>query len=472
MRKNYSLLKFNNNKGVVLILTYLLIVTLSILGMAFFARTLGEKRVSSVEKDSITAFNMAEAGLARAIAYLRAHTPSPLNTQPVDPFSGTQTICAEPNLNNCTNTTATKGSYLVSIDPFDDNSSHPESSKFTISVKGTSNQTSRAITTTVMTDNFSRFAYFSDTEHFGQGWSRTPVWFIGVDQIWGPTHTNGHFHISGNPIFYSETASTDNFITYYHGGPPDDNPQFLGGLTLGKDAIVMPHQAIALHNAAVTGGIVYNNNTAIVLNSSGTMNVTNSQVNCNPCNNVALPANHALYVSGGDLSVSGTLSGSLTVGSNRNIIITNNILYNQVPTGSVLCNDGTGRVCSDTASDMLGIIAEKQVIVSSSAPYNLEIDASIMSMDSSFLVEDWQYGPAKGTLKVFGGIIQDQRGPVGTFNSSTNTVQSGYAKRYIYDSRFTTSPPLYFPETGDYLKLAWYEIELDVFVKMYLQNRN
>ncbi|MEW6009168.1 MAG: hypothetical protein AB1629_06010 [Candidatus Omnitrophota bacterium] len=469
--------RLNNNKGFIMILTYLLIVVLFLLGVAFFSRSASEKKISSVDKDNVLAFDAAEAGLNRSIIYLRANTPSPSLDAPFDPFSGAQTLCAEPSLTNCTNTTTAKATYLITIDPSDDNDQHPTSSKFTITSKGTSGQLSRTVTTVVQTDNFARFAYFSDTEHYGVGWWRTPVWFITSDSIWGPSHTNGHYHISGSPSFYDVAASGDDFVTYYHGGPPidapsvggfvaimDDNGNIIDGFTKGATPIPMPNQAIELHNAAVQGGQVYNGDTTVVLNSNGTMNVTNTQANCNPCNNVALPTNHALYVSGGNLTVSGTLNGSLTVGSNRNIIIPDNVRYNTLPSGSTFCpegntiaNDGTGRQCLANATDMLGVIAEKEVVVSSSAPSNLEIDASIMAMDRSFSVQNWNTVAPKGTLKVFGGIIQDQRGPVGTFNSSTNTVQTGYSKSYIYDSRFTTAPPLYFPQTGDYLNLVWQE---------------
>jgi Tfp pilus assembly protein PilX len=477
-----SLNNLKNNKGFILILTYLLIVTLAILGTAFFSRSTSERKIANVDKDNILAANIAEAGINRVIAYLRVNQPSADLDAPFDPFSGTQTLCAEASLSNCASSTSASGTYSASIDPADDNHQHPTSSRFTITVTATVGQISRTLSTIVQTDNFARFAYFSDNEHYGKG-ERHPVWFISGDTITGPTHTNGHFHIAGSPVFNDRVASVDDYLTYYHTPPnptsPPDNPQFLGGLTLGTEPINMPNQAIALHTASVQGGMVLNGDSIIVLNSNGTMKITNSQYStqhaCNPCDGVALPTNNALYVSGGNLTLSGTLSGSLTVGTNRDIIINDNVKYSKVPLNSTFCpagsvdnvtlaNDGSGRLCSSSAST-LGIVAEKQVIVSSSAPYNVEIDGSIMAMDRSFMVENWNLDSDsgtggiqhKGTLKIFGGIIQNQRGPVGTFNSETNSISTGYSKNYIYDSRFAASPPPYFPQTGDYLKLVWQE---------------
>jgi hypothetical protein len=76
-----------------------------------------------------------------------------------------------------------------------------------------------------------------------------------------------------------------------------------------------------------------------------------------------------------------------------------------------------------------------------------------MALNTSFMLNNWWVGPAKGTLTVFGGIIQDERGPVGTFSGSTKV--SGYSKNYEYDTRLLNSPPPFVPTTGDYITLSW-----------------
>jgi hypothetical protein len=92
-------------------------------------------------------------------------------------------------------------------------------------------------------------------------------------------------------------------------------------------------------------------------------------------------------------------------------------------------------------------------MISSGAPTNLRIDASIMALNTSFMLTNWWVGPAKGTLTVFGGIIQKERGPVGTFSGTTKV--SGYSKNYQYDTRLLNSPPPFVPTTGDYITLSW-----------------
>ena len=54
-------------------------------------------------------------------------------------------------------------------------------------------------------------------------------------------------------------------------------------------------------------------------------------------------------------------------------------------------------------------------------------------------------------------IIQNKRGPIGTFNPSTNTPTSGYTKDYHYDPRMAVDPPPFFPTTGEYDVHSWQE---------------
>jgi len=78
-----------------------------------------------------------------------------------------------------------------------------------------------------------------------------------------------------------------------------------------------------------------------------------------------------------------------------------------------------------------------------------------MALNTSFMVDNWSGVGPKGTLTVYGGIIQHNRGPVGTFNGSTGQKISGYSKDYSYDSRLLNAPPPFLPTTGDYVTLSW-----------------
>jgi hypothetical protein len=73
---------------------------------------------------------------------------------------------------------------------------------------------------------------------------------------------------------------------------------------------------------------------------------------------------------------------------------------------------------------------------------NVQIDAAIMALNHSFMVDNYFCGGPIGTLEVNGTIIQKYRGPVG--QSSSGTVVNGYIKDYNYDDRLKTRQPPHF----------------------------
>jgi len=175
--------------------------------------------------------------------------------------------------------------------------------------------------------------------------------------------------------------------------------------------------------------------------------------------------NGVLYVDGtiGNLkSVAGQgLKGKLTIASDSTITIGDNLLYNtrvndpncfDVPTGTF-----------PAIPDSLGLVSEGNIMVADGAPHNMEINAIMMALGTSFYYEGWKYN-MQGDLIVHGSFIQDQRGPVGTFNSWGKV--SGYTKDYNFDTRMSIGNPNlgqaippYFPTTGKYIKLYWKEVD-------------
>ena len=69
---------------------------------------------------------------------------------------------------------------------------------------------------------------------------------------------------------------------------------------------------------------------------------------------------------------------------------------------------------------------------------NMKIFASLFAFDGSFMVDSYNTGSSSGQLFVFGSIMQNYRGPVGTFNPSTGQIVTGYYKTYAYDPRILT----------------------------------
>ena len=226
-------------------------------------------------------------------------------------------------------------------------------------------------------------------------------------------------------------------------------------------------------------GCLYTGPTTITLNAAGTMDVTSpgtlsTNAGCGPGAGRNLPQNGVVYVQNvpagadpnhsncsgnaciGDVNVSGTLNGQLTIASMDDINITGNLTYHQYPGGD----------------DVLGLVADNDVAVvhaaNATVQDDLTIDAAIMSLNHSFYVQNWASGtngacsgthpcavPGVHSLIINGVITQEFRGPVGTFNGNPPVLATGYNKRYTYDSRLKyLSPPFFLTPTQS----AWERI--------------
>lgn len=318
------------------------------------------------------------------------------------------------------------------------------------------------------------------------------------DSVDGPFHTNDRWRISGSPTWYGDVSGSAIDLDFYTGS---GSPNFLGGDPFYQAPLEMPPSNSALKDVATFDGCVYTGPTSIIMQSNGTLRIDSPYTrSANPgCGTfsgsgndapqtVALPGNGVIYVQAipastsdpnytsgcpfgdnglgypvsyssggrfyadddetdyscrdGDAFVEGTLDGRLTVATENDVVITWHLLY-----------QGT--------DDMLGLIANDFVQIyhpvdrsQSTSRENMQarpnhnqefrnpqINAAILSVSHSFLVQDWAYGDnGLGTIDLNGAIAQIYRGPVGTFSGSTQV--SGYDKDYDYDERLRyTNPP-------------------------------
>lgn len=432
-----------NRRGAALIATYMVVAVLLAFGGFVIDVSNDQNKTVNAFKKQEQAINIAEAGLDRALFWIRSQGTPGSGNIPEQDFPPTGTPI---------------GRYSVvytKLGPL--SGGDPNMVRYQVQSTGTVGTVSQTITNYLRTDNYARYIWFTDSESY-QG---SNVWFWDQDHLNGPTHTNGHFNIKGNPIFGGAVRSVDGYIRYYNNGtninssnlsnPDYDVPVFGGTVTLGSESINMPTQAVNLRAASTaSGGLRLIGNTTVLLNSDGTMNVTNPARGWNNYNR-SLPANGAIFVDSSidsrgrrvlsNLNISGVLSGRLTVGASGDIIITNSIAYANDP------------MTNPASTDILGIVSEGDVMISKNAPSNLEVDASIMALNTSFMLEEWWRNGAREDLSVFGGIIQKQRGPVGTFSGTTKV--SGYSKDYNYDERLLITPPPFVPTTDDYITLTW-----------------
>ena len=174
-----------------------------------------------------------------------------------------------------------------------------------------------------------------------------------------------------------------------------------------------------------------------------------------------------IYVSG-NVAISGTLRGQVTVAATGNIVIADDMRYATDP--------GAG-----TCADMLGMFAGNDVVVADNTLNSPQrpgnglnyrtyddtqdefIQGVVLALDQ-FTVENYNGGSTnaepcggvqagRGCLYLTGGIIQESRGPVGLTNGS------GYIKRYAYDQCVLGNPPPYFPTTGHFARGRQFEVD-------------
>jgi hypothetical protein len=339
------------------------------------------------------------------------------------------------------------------------------------------------------------------------------IYFTTGDTINGPLHTNDTISVNGSPRFNAKVTTgftgtlscppNPAFTYRWHGRSGcADTPQFQTGDPEPVALLTMPASNTAIKaetNRPAKTGCLYNGPTRIVLNANGTMDVTSpftdpggAYASCLGTG-VALPANGVIYVQNvpvtqttpnpvcstpgqnelgypipadvttyqctvGDVFLSGTLRGRLTIAAENNIVVVADTTY---------ASSGPG------SSDLLGLIANQfvqvyhpvnaggQNLADSRNPTNFfqdpRIDAAILALGHSFIVQNYDRGAALGTITVNGAIAQKWRGPVGTFGGSS----TGYLKDYNYDVRlqFSSPPHAATLSSASFRVIQWAEIQ-------------
>ena len=303
---------------------------------------------------------------------------------------------------------------------------------------------------TLTLGRFSEFAFYSQIEN--------NLYWITGDTCWGPLHSQQRLNVSGSPVFMSK-VTTKNGINKGN----NDNPVFNGGYTTGVN-ISLPADFTPLKIDATSAGKVWSNSDIYIeFRGDGKIVVRNGSWTATPTtyNSLsALSSNGVLLCDNGNLHIKGKVSGKMTIGatgssgaSKGNVYVDSSITYAHNP----LLPDG--HTTDESCPDMLGIISDNNVIVSNNTnnANGVTIHGSIMARKGGLTAENYNQGSPRGTLTVVGGIQQNNREPVGTFNSSTNQIQTGYQKNYKFDKRFASAYPPSYPQREKFNVLSWYD---------------
>ena len=296
------------------------------------------------------------------------------------------------------------------------------------------------------------------------------IFFIGSDDVNGPLHTNDALLVcNGTPDFgrtFADAIEVSSPPQGWYAGPPQgqsscngSHPDFIGQFRTNAPVLTPPQTNAQLKTLAQPG-YSFTGQTRIQLSG------TQMRINGGPL--VPIPANGVVYIANGSCSssynpytvtypansgcgnvlVRGTYSGLLTIAAENDVIVDDDLIR--------------------TGNGMLGLIANNFVRVfhpfstqtgrgscgsgsnGSGSQTNLRIDAAILAIQHSFIVDHYDCGNSLGTLTVNGAIGQKYRGAVGTFGGSSG--DTGYIKNYNYDDRLKYVSP---PHFLDPVESAW-----------------
>jgi hypothetical protein len=182
-----------------------------------------------------------------------------------------------------------------------------------------------------------------------------------------------------------------------------------------------------------------------------------------------------IYVEG-DVVISGRLRGRVTLAATGQIIVGDDLTYVTDP-GLGTCVDlmgifgGTDVLIADNPLNAAGqALQQANPVVNTWYTFDDTSDefvhGVVLALDN-FTVEDYNTGATqaqacggpvwgRGCLFLSGGIIQKQRGAVGTI---VNPGGTGYVKRYSYDKCAAKEPPPYFPTTGHFIRSQDYPVD-------------
>jgi len=287
--------------------------------------------------------------------------------------------------------------------------------------------------------------------------------FVAGDVLTGPVHSNDAILIDGNPGPTFTNALTEsswpanatpapsNPTNPYRVRTAGSVPNPAGYPPVYRPPILAPPDNSAIQTTAAGGGCLYRGATDVVLNANGTMTVTSpygtpSSPGC-VGTSVPLPANGVLYATAstsgtcpskelpggypedkeyyasydchaGDVFIKGVLHGRLTVAAENTITVVGNTTYLDKSASStdvlgLISNNAvriyhpygtpcTGYGANGSCNKFSSTYQDLPVPGTGSAPLgSIEVDAAIMSVKSSFYVQNFSYGNSLGTLTVF-----------------------------------------------------------------------
>ena len=301
--------------------------------------------------------------------------------------------------------------------------------------------------------NFSEYAYYSTYERSSPSSTGT-IWWTGKDTVWGPFHTQDRLNVALHPSFLGKHTSHKGSINYQT-NKTTDSPIITGIYEPGKNLEIPPQAVENLEAAADDDGLKFKDKDTLYLVFDRD-SLRYKYNYSNKYTTLYLPdaaPNGLIYAKDMVVRLKGIVKGRYTLGCSSStsstgkgtIWLDDNIVYDTDP------------MVDPNSTDLFGIIAENYVWITENAANknSIDIQASVFSEKWGFGAYNYKDRPVSGDINLLGGIQQNYRQPVGTF--SGNTIKSGFTKQYRYDWRLAFMSPPFYPGTGGFKIVSWFE---------------
>ena len=268
------------------------------------------------------------------------------------------------------------------------------------------------------------------------------------DTVNGPIHFNNKLTTQGDPVFFGK-ATMGSLQT------SSGTPKFLGGYEEGVNVPFPDYTANATAiSTAASGGGYYQNGGELWLEfrSDGYVRYKTSTAGSygayQPISTFA--SNGKICINNGELHVSGTLQGNVTLAStitsgspsstNGATYIEDNLKYNTNP------------ITNPSSTDMLGIVSAGDVTFQK---IPIELDGNMFTNQNATMNSAYKNTNPPQQIKVIGTFMAKNMNST-DFGTGSNKGANFYIQ---YDSRVETTPPANFPfpSTGSFEIMSWYE---------------
>lgn len=350
----------------------------------------------------------------------------------------------------------------------------------TITSTGTFMGVNKIVQVKLLRGTYAKYAWFTASVSTGSKNKRT--WITG-DTVWGGYQSNQFLNIQGDPVFFGKVTISKGIVL-----SPGSNPQFLGGLQTG---VIAPFSKTINYNDAAAaasegqslGGQCYFNgiNLWLTFNNNGTVTYRTAARSAGDDSSKysapitmflsAIAPKGVIYLDKGDIYLSGTLSGKITVVSDQssgtgggNVYLVNDMVYATRP---MLPDGNGGYSVNNSCTDMMGIMATNNIDISSSVKSggyinnivnkDINVDAAIFCSSGGFNLEGLgtSINTPTGTINLFGSMTAGKEEMVSIY--SGNTLTAGYNRHVVLDERLLTGAPVYFPLMPSYEIISWLE---------------